>query len=448
MTPARPPQSDLPEDISDFLSPADAISHRPVPRFVRATMHVMALALVVATIWASFATVEEIVYARGKITSVERTIVIQPLETSIIKKIHVREGQKIAKGQSLITLDPTFSGADLSQSDARWKTLESQKRRLAAELANKPFVAEGPDDEAQMVLYKERRNHINARLRSFDAQIAKIKSELDGTRRSAELLDERMKTASVVESMQKNLYDRELGSKLRYLGSQDQRLTVEHDLTQARDHSHGLGHELDSVKADRDAFLVDSRQKLTEELVSVSRDIDQVLDTMDKAMLRNKLTVITSPADGVVLEIAKRSVSSIVREAEQMITIMPADAPLEVDAEIDSSDIGLVNIDSPARVKVDTFPYQKYGTLPATVRIISMDSFNRDPNASTRSSDRGAFFTTRLTLGSQRLGSSEYPAILVPGMSVSAEIIIGRRSIMSYLLRPLTTHMDNALHEP
>lgn len=450
-TPSRPtPPADpaTPEDAVDFLSPADALSQRPVSRLARSTVHVMVAAVIIAIVWGSLATVEEIVYARGKLSSVERTIVIQPLETSIIREIHVREGQKIVKGQPLVTLDPTFTAADLGQNESRWRSLESQKRRLTAELADKPFMAETPADQAQEVLYRERRSNRDARIRSFEAQLSKTRAELEGTRRSAELLSERMKNAAEVESMQQHLYERDIGSKLRYLSSQDQRLAIERDHAQARDRMRELGHALNTIQADRDAFLLEWRQKLTEELVSVSRDIEMLLDSMEKTLLRNQLSTITSPADGIVLEIAKRSTASIVREAEQLITIIPTDAPLEVEAQIESSDIGLVNLDTPARVKVDTFPYQKYGTLAATVRVISMDSFNRDPNSGSRGGDRGAFFTTRLTLGAQRLGTAAAPVILIPGMSVSAEIIIGRRSIMSYLLRPLTTHLDNALHEP
>jgi HlyD family secretion protein len=441
----------LPDDAIDFLSPAEAIARRPASRLARSTIHLMGAGLLTAALWASQAQVEEIVYAHGKISSFERTVVIQPLETSIIREIHIREGERIVKGQPLITLDPTFSGADLAEGENHMKALDSQKRRLEAELAGRPFVALGPEDASQMGLYEERMSSHAARLRSFEAQTAKAKAEMETTRRSVELLSQRMKTMREVEDMENELYQRQIGSRLRYLGSQDQRLSVEHDYTAARDHMAELNHVIASSEADRDAFLQDWRQKLTEEQVSVNRDIDQTRQTTEKAQLRHALSVITSPTNGVVLEIAKRSTSSIVREAEQLITIVPSDVPLEVEAQIESADIGQVKIGSAARVKVDTFPYQKFGTLPAKVQVISMDSFSHDASNPTRSvgaAPSSSYFTTHLELAGGHLGSAESPAILLPGMSVTAEIIIGRRSVMSYLLRPLAGNIDNALHEP
>lgn len=440
----------LPEDAIDFLSPAEAIAERPPSRLARSTIHLMLGALAAGALWASLAQVEEIVYAHGKISSVERTVVIQPLETSIIREIHVREGQKISKGQPLITLDPTFSGADLAEGESRMRMLQSQKRRIEAEMADQPFDALGPDDANQLRLFEDRKRSHDARLRAYEAQMAKAQAELETTRRSADLLAQRMKTMREVEGMEAELYQKQIGSRLRYLGSQDQRLSVEHDYTESRNHIQELSHSIASAEAERDAFLQDWRQKLTEELVQVNRDLDTARETTEKAHLRHALSVITSPTDGVVLEVAKRSISSVVREAEQLVTIVPSDVPLEVEARIDSADVGQVKLGAPARVKVDTFPYQKFGTLPATVRVISMDSFAHDANTAQKSDQNsgGAYFVTHMELGPGQLGSPANPATLVPGMSVTAEIIIGHRSVMSYLLRPLAGNIDNALHEP
>lgn len=439
----------LPEEAIEFLSPAEAIAQRPVSRFARSTLHLAAAALAVAAVWASFATVEEIVYAHGKIKNVERTVVIQPLETSIIREIHVREGQRVTRGQALVTLDPTFTGADLAQNESRWRSLASQQRRIEAELTGKPFKAEEPADVAQAELYAERRRNHESRLRSLDSVMARARAELETTRRSAELLTERQTTATDVERMQEDLFDKKVGSRLKLLSSRDQRLAVEHDLAQAKDRLQELRHTLATATADRESFLREWQQKLNEERVTVDRDLGQALESLEKALHRNELAVLTAPADGIVLEVAKRSISSVVREAEQLVTIMPQDAHVEVEAQIDSSEVGLVAIGTPARVKVDTFPYQKFGTLNGTVSVVSMDSFNRETsNGATPGKDGAYFFSTHLTLGSERLRFPGTAAPLRPGMTVTAEIIIGRRSIMSYLLRPLVETVDESLHEP
>ncbi|EPY00548.1 putative transmembrane HlyD type I secretion protein [Magnetospirillum fulvum MGU-K5] len=409
-------------------------------------------ALAVAVLWAALATTEEIVYATGKLNNIRRTVVVQPLETSVIREIHVREGQRVTKGQPLITLDPTLTGSDLAQTEIRWRVLNSQKRRVQAELEVRPFVPQGSEDASQASLYLERQRSLSAKQRSLEGTIAKTKAELTTTKRSVELLTERLKTVADLEKMQTSLFESQIGSKARMLSSRDQRLDVETTLSQAINRIQELRHSLTTAEAEREIMLREWQQKLNEELVSVSRDLDEIGESVEKARYRKNLAVLTAPVDGVVLEVAKRSTASVVREAEQLVVIAPADVHMEIDARIDARDIGLVVAGTVARIKVDTFPYQKFGTLPGVVSVVSSDSFTRDANETTPSgsgSSSRTYFIAQITLGNDRLRSQNgKDAILTPGMTVSVEIVIGRRSVLSYLLRPLAETVDEALHEP
>lgn len=440
----------MPPEVREFLSPAEAIAERPVPPLARAVLAACVGGLGLAMLWAGLATTEEIVYATGRVRTVQRTVVVQSLETSVIGAIHVREGQRVTKGQPLVTLDPTLSGSDLGQLEVRWLALDAQRQRVEAELSGKPFAHRRDVDLGQVALYSERQKTREARLRALDSTIAKTRAELETARKSAELLGKRVDTVNDMEKVMTTLYERELGSKVRMLSSRDQRLEVENSLAGTQNRIKELRHTLANAEAERDVFQQEWTQKLNEELVSVTRDLDQTTEAIDKAKFRKDRSVLVAPADGIVLEVAKRSEASVVREAEQLVVIVPSDVSMEVEARIDARDVGLVAEGTPARIKVDTFPYQKYGTLGGVVKVISSDSFARDASATPNpAKDDKAYYVAQIGLSAGELHApGGKPVTLLPGMTVSAEIIIGRRSILSYLLRPLAETVDDAFHEP
>ena len=181
------------------------------------------------------------------------------------------------------------------------------------------------------------------------------------------------------------------------------------------------------------------------------RGRDQVAEQLAKAQRKSELVALIAPADAVVLEVAKRSVGSVVREAEPLFTLVPLDAPLEADVQIGAGDVGLLHLGDPARIKLDAFPFQRHGTVPAELSIISEDSFAHDQGeAQTQAADTSgeAFYRGRLDLGTVNLRNLGPHVRLLPGMTLTAEIVIGRRSVISYLLYPVMKGFDEALREP
>jgi HlyD family secretion protein len=170
-----------------------------------------------------------------------------------------------------------------------------------------------------------------------------------------------------------------------------------------------------------------------------------VQEQLQKADKRHKLVVLTAPVDAVVLEIAKLSPGSIVKEAETFFTLVPLNVTLEAEVNIDSVDVGYIKVGHPVHLKLDAFPFQKHGTLDAKVRTISEDAFRRDTGAK---SGADAYYLTRITLEKTHLKNMIDSARLLPGMTVSAEIVVGKRSVISYLAWPLTKGLTEAIREP
>jgi len=432
----------------EFLPDADAIERGPLPKFVRLTLHVMLAAFVFFIIWASVSPVEKIVIAHGKLVNPLPNIVVQPLDTSIIQSIDVRVGQVVKKGQVLATLDPTFAAADETQLRVRLQSLSTQAAELRAELAGKPAAVTGKGDDAQLQaqLSNERKANYEAQKAKMDENIARLKAGLETNQHDQQILAQRVKSLREVEAMQEQLMAEQFGAKMHLLEARDRRLEVERDMDLQRNKAVEMKRELASAEAERSAFEKSWRQKSMEDLLNASRERDSINEQLAKADKRSKMVQMVAPADGVVLEIGKLSVGSIVREAEPLFTLVPLGAELEAEVQIDSVDVGYVKAGMPVHLKVDAFSFQEHGMLEGTIRTISQDSFKRE-STDKNSGGTDNYYLSRIPYVS-KLRKLPPGARLLPGMTVSAEVVVGHRTVMSYLLYPLTRAMDESIREP
>ncbi|OEZ99881.1 HlyD family type I secretion periplasmic adaptor subunit [Duganella sp. HH101] len=434
----------------EFLPDADAIERGPLPRFVRITLHVLLGAFAFFIIWASVSPVEKIVVAHGRLVNPLPNIVVQPLDTSIIASIDVRVGQVVKKGQVLATLDPTFTTADEQQLRVRLNSLNTQAAGLRAELAGQPGAVTGsgstPDALLQAQLSTERKANFEAQKNKMDQNIARLQHGLETNKHDQSILAQRVKSLREVEAMQEQLMAEQFGAKMHLLEARDRRLEVERDMDLQRNKAIEMASELAAAQAERSAFDKSWRQKAMEDLLSATRDRDGINEQLAKADKRAKAIRMVAPADGVVLEIGKLSVGSIVREAEPLFTLVPLGAQLEAEVQIDSLDIGYIKQGAPAHIKVDAFSFQQHGMLEGKVRTISQDSFKREA-ADKNGGGLDAYYLSRIPY-TGKLKKMTDGAQLLPGMTVSAEVVVGHRTVMSYLLYPLTRAMDESIREP
>ncbi|WP_370663517.1 HlyD family type I secretion periplasmic adaptor subunit [Massilia rhizosphaerae] len=438
-----------PTDI-EFLPDADEIERRPLPPYARITVHALAAMLVCFLGWASFAEIDEVVKAQGRLTTPLSNIVVQPIETSIIRSIDVRVGQVVKKGERLATLDPTDADADQAQLRLKYDSLDTQIKRLAAELAGKaPPVEAGKvtaDTQLQDKLTEERRANFAAQLMRLSENIAKTRAALETNLRDQQVLGDRTKSLREVETMQERLVDQKFGAKVNLLDARNKRMEVERDYTLAKNQEPEIRRELAGLEAEKQAFVNGWRQKIMEDMLNLTRDRDATAEQIKKGTLRKDKVVLTAPADAMVQDIAPLSQGSVAQAAEKMFTLVPLGTALDAEVQIDSLDVGHVKTGDVAHVKLDAFPFQKHGTLEAKVRTLSEDAFKRDtPNPDTGTS---AYYISRLDLGKDTLKNMDPHARLLPGMTLTAEIVVGKRTVLSYLLWPLTKGLDEAIREP
>ncbi|MFO1098527.1 MAG: HlyD family type I secretion periplasmic adaptor subunit [Xanthobacteraceae bacterium] len=412
--------------------------------------------LLAAAVWASLAHVDRIVIARGELVTVTPALVVQPLERVGVSAVNVRVGDVVRKGQLLASLDPTFAQADVEQLRAKVSGYLARQKRLEAEIAGAdyaPSAVPTRDESLEASLFNERKQAYAARMRAYQEELSKISATLATTRSDIEKAEARLALLQNIVEMRESLVAKAYDSQLRLLEAKAQLIATEREKIQAEGKNSELQHQVESTNAQRDAFKQEWREKVADELVTVRRDREAAAEELNKAFRRHDMVSLTAPEDAIVLEIAHRSIGSVLREAEILFTLVPLNAPLEAEVRISPLDIGLVKASDGVRIKLDAFPFQRHGTLEGTVGTISPDAFrpNRSDSGNSDSAKAEAatpFHKARVKLLSTQLRNVPDHYRLLPGMIVAAEIKVGDQRVISYLLWPIMKGLDESLREP
>jgi len=327
-------------------------------------------------------------------------------------------------------------------------SLETQLQGLSQELSGEVAVegtTNSADSKLQSQLLSERKANYQAQQSKMAETAAKLRANLATNRSDQQLISSRLRSLKEIEAMQEKMVAQKYGAPLQLLEAQARSKEVERDLQLAKNRELEIMREMSAFSSEKTAFEKGWRQKLMEETLAVSRERDAIKEQLLKADRRSRLVTLTAPVDGVVLEIAKLSPGSIVREAETFFTLVPLNAPLEAEVHIDSLDVGYVKLGLPSHIKVDAFPFQRHGTLDGTVRTVSEDAFRREISSKTGSD---AYYIGRVALNGEALKNMTDGARLLPGMTLAAEIVVGQRSVLSYMAWPLTKGISEAAREP
>ena len=431
----------------EFQSEASRVDQQRPPALLRGTLYALILTIATAIGWASYAKVDRIVVAPGKLVTTAATIVVQPLEISQIRSLEVKVGETVHKGQALATLDPTFSEADVSQLRDRVASLAAEVERLECELDGRAYAPTAADRESklQAMIWRRTMEDYQAKLDSFDQDIRHVAAQITTRATDRNALALRLAVARDLESMREKLYAQKYDSRVNYLDAKSQRMEIERSMQLALNERLEFEQQLKGVQADKAAYVAEFRQKAGEELLQTRRDFDYAQKELDKAERRNAITVLASPADAIVLEVAERSIGSVVKEAEPLYTLVPLDSPLEAEVTVEGRDVGQVSAGEPVRLKLEAWPFQKYGTLSGQVRTVSEDSFMPDPQ---KGLQQTPYYKARVLVTSTKLRDVPAGFRLIPGMAVTAEIKAGQRTVLSYFLYPLLRGLDESIREP
>ena len=444
----------LPEVIP-FLNPIDSICEEPPPRIMWSAHYIILAMFIAILIAATIAKVDVVVVGGGSLTTESPPIVLQPIDRGIIRELKVAPGDPVHRGQVLAVLDPTFARADLAAVGDEVKSLTAQINRLQAEYDDKPLeLGKDPsvEEKLQYSLYLKRQDLHKSRLRVFDEDVERLNATLRTTEDDRASLATQLGYAKELENMRGALLQSQNGSKLSYLDAETLRVRTARDYQDSVDRLVELQHALQSKLAERQSFLDEWRHQILENLLTARSEVDKQKQTLSKVSLLNDLVVVTAPEDGVVLDVAKRSVGSVMREAEPLVTIVPSNTRLVADIVINSSDVGHIQPGDEVVVKVDAFPYQLHGLMRGRLLYVSEDSSliadAGGQGLQESAHGGGAVHRARVELIDTALEHMPKGAHLIPGMTVSAEIRVASRRVISFFIYPITRGLGESLREP
>jgi len=445
----------LSQDVLEYQPDAVEIEERPVPGRIRWVLYLILGSLIVTVIGAIIFKVDRIVVAQGELITTSPIIVVQPLSTAVVRTIHVQVGDIVDKGQILVTLDPTFASADLSQLTKQSLALGVQIRRIRAELDNISFAAkpeEGEDGQLQEQILQQRKLILAKNKRTIDDKIGALRSKiaLNAVQRQGQ--EQQLKLLRDVEGTTARQLQND-DNRLRLLEAQKARFQAASSIDSLEAEEQVAQNELRQAESDWQRFVEERNGELMEQEVQLRNEREKILEELHKATRMHELVSLRAPEKGIVLKMAERSVGSIIQQAEPFITLVPQGSAIEVEVNVESQDIGRIRTGDIARVKLDAFPFQRHDTLPGKVRVISEDAFQRnnpeallDPGPDKEPT--AAFYRTRIALVSGKLRNVPAGFRLMPGMKVRAEIKVGQRSVISYFLYPVIRALDESLREP
>ncbi|MAT64744.1 MAG: hypothetical protein CMN57_03780 [Gammaproteobacteria bacterium] len=429
----------------DFLPAVLEIQERPPSPLGRAIVWTLMIFFILAIAWAIIGRVDIVTTAQGKIVPSGRVKVIQPQELGRIEAIHVREGQEVKAGDLLIELDPTSTRADLTRLEAELVAAEREQARLGALLA----VLEGRLDlvraEANLTDLEDR-----ARLRSeWNAHQAR-QSALASARhsRSAEVaaIDQNIaKLESILPliakraAAMKSLVDRSLAAETNWLELEQQRIEQRQDLAALREQRRSRLAVIEELEQRSQSGRAEFETEIMTRREERSTQVARLRQELNKAASRNRRQQLRSPVDGVVQQLAVHTLGGVVTPAQELMRIVPRDDPMEVEAWIANRDVGFVHEGQPAEIKIETFPFTKYGVIDAEILDVSGDAVEDER--------RGLIYATRVLMKQTTIPVNGRRVSLSPGMAVTVEVRTGTRRLIEYLLSPLLRYADEGLRE-
>ncbi len=431
---------------TDFLPDALEIEEQPIPLAARGILVTLLLFLVVGVIWASMAHLDRIVTAEGKLVTKAPRILVQSLDTMVVRSVDVQVGQVVKQGQILAHLDPTFADADASSSQSSLTSVAAQVARLKAIIGQgeaASFSEDAREDQQQRQIYENTLRERAAQLRSTDSEIDELKAHLQSIRQEQKAVQSELGILRELSGMRRELFDTRTGSRVTLLEAQRQLIVAERENDRLSNSLIETDYRLSSAIAKREGQVNEWRSKDMQELMGALREQAKLIEEVKKRERARTLVELTSPAHAVVLEVAPRTPGSVIRQADTLMSLIPLDGAIEAEVSVRPQDISHLRSGDGARIKLDSLPFQKHGTVDGRVTTISEDIFEEET-----AGHKVPTYRVRLTLDPSHLREIPKDFRLIPGMAVTAEVKIGTRSLISYFIYPIIRTLDSGLREP
>lgn len=426
-----------------YLAQSIRLAEAETPGILRAMIVTLCLTVVAFIVWAAFAQVGEIARAPGEAVPATQSRVIQHRDGGSVAAVLVRDGQMVNKGDALLRLDDADIRQDLARAQARQTALDLQEERLRALIEGRTpaFAAIGDDAPAliadQAAYLKSQQASAAQDIAVIDDQIRQKQAELAASNRASASAARNMALMADLMTKRRALNQQGVLSDVRLMETEQRyndamterdRLRGEVASTQA------LLAELQTRKQAISASRADDAHRELDSVLAQSSENRELI-----AKLQNRLEnlLVTAPVAGMVQGLNLQLRGSVVQPAEPMMEIVPNDGPLVVTLRIRPADIGHLQIGQKVQVKVSSFDFARYGAVSGKLTGLSPSTF---------AGEKGErFYEGTVALDNTYVGTAANR--ILPGMTVMADIITGKKTIMTYLLKPLQSAMATAFSE-
>jgi hemolysin D len=421
----------------------------PLPRRL---LHALLALLAVLAVALFAGRLDVVVVADGRL--VPRTLlkIVQPADTGVVREILVEEGTAVVAGQPVLRLDARLADADVRAHRIDLAQRLLQLRRLDAELQGHALERhpDDPDDLFARAAAQLSANRVaygdavaNAR-----AQVARVEQELSAALEVREKMDRTVPIAQTMAVRYDRLRQEGFVSELFALERERDRIEREQDLRAQRHTVRALQASLEQATRQHAQVVSNHRRQLHTEREDANAQVARLREELDKQLVRREHVELVSPQAGVVKELAIRTIGTVVSAGTVLLTLVPAGDALEAEVIVRNEDAGFVRAGQRAQLKVAAFPFQKYGLIDAEVLRIGPDATEASANRTSGDEAQPASgYRARLSLSAQSLAFDGSRLTLTPGMLASAEIHLGQRALLHYLLAPVQKAWHEAARE-
>lgn len=437
----------------EFLPAALEIQETPPSPIGRILAWSLIALFSIGIIWACFGEVDIVSVAEGKIIPSGQVKQIQPLEKGVVKTLYVTEGQMVKKGEPLVELDQTLTFADQQRLGQELAYTEAVIQRQTlfvsllktpdqqitfSDVANRASRDGDLNTEQVKLLWQEWQSHKARRaalLAEQSERVAEKRASLERIKQLEQTLPLVTKRADAV----KTLYKKHMAAETVWMELEEQRIAQVQSLAVEQATQRQLSSAIQRVSEQLSAQEAEAASETLSSISEYHRQQQSLIQELDKAKDLNSRQILHAPISGKVQQLAIHTIGGVVTPAQPLMLLVPTDVELEVEAWLENKDIGFVEVGQSAEIKVNTFPFTKYGIIEGKVVDVTQDAVV----------DELEQFRYRMRVGMAKstIQVEKKRVDLIPGMAVSAEVKTGKRRLIEYVMAPLIRYKQESVRE-
>ena len=456
--PASPAQSQLPvpveaagrpvlkqsSRITRHLSQSILLEESGTAPMIRFTMLACALACMAFFIWSALTQLDEVANGEGEVVPIGLVKTVQHLEGGLVEKVLVTEGQMVDEGAPILKMSPAAALSDLDQTRAREMALMLKSERLRAFTeGRKPDFSFAAGYDAlisdNLAIFQTQTNAYQSARSVIQSQLEQKRTDVHTLETQQEALFEQLAALDQVMRMKDQLVAKGLTSRINYFDARREQSRMQGELTRTISQTQTAVEAFNEIQKRLQDQHSSSMKQAMDDLGQTIAELAQTQESIARMEDRVNRLVVSSPVRGYIKGLTVKNSGAVIQPGGQICEVVPMDQEMAVDAKISPRDIGYVKVDQEVKVKVASFDFARFGYVPGKVQVVSASSFM---------TERGEpFFKVRVRLERNYVGNIPGEHMMMPGMTVTSEIITGTKSLLQYMLKPIFSQVKQSFHE-